>query len=72
MMQALNRARPRLQGHCAEAPPGGCRRVDCGPAESRETIEIVPSTPQFNHSTQAQPVCVKPASRQVAADNSPS
>jgi len=42
------------------------------PPNLRETIEIVPGTPQFNHSTQAQPVCVKPASRQVAADNSPS
>ena len=37
-----------------------------------QTIEIVPGTPQFNHSTQAQLVRVKPASREVAADNSPS
>jgi len=42
------------------------------PPNLRETIEIVAGPPQFNHSTQAQPVCAKPASRQVEADNSPS
>ena len=41
-------------------------------ALARRVPPPILGTPQFNHSTQAQLVRVKPASRQVAADNSPS
>jgi hypothetical protein len=51
-----SRERPRLQGHRAEALRAVAGASIAPPPNLRETNEIVPGEPQFNHSTQAQPI----------------